>query len=77
MLLDGSRLELQDLGHGQKTQVLQVLIRVLNVQPQLGDTQLPANTLHHHYITIITTVLHVYTLFIVWWMTYMYIWTYM
>ena len=40
MLLYDLWLGLEYLGHGQQTQVLEVLVSILNEQPQLGHTQL-------------------------------------
>ena len=40
MLLHGLRLALEYLGHGQEPEVLEVLVGILDVQPQLGHTEL-------------------------------------
>ena len=39
-LMDGPGMRLHDLGHGKQAEVLQVLVRILNKQAELGHTQL-------------------------------------
>ena len=38
--MDGPGMILHDLGHGKQAEVLQVLVRILDKQAELGHTQL-------------------------------------